>query len=80
MMDAEPALRLCFRSQPKGFAKTEDKLYVSSAIDRIGGFTAHYGRIPGIAAGEVNELKRQHTKASDLARGSAHGTRRAATA
>ena len=51
-------LRSGFRSLIEEYAKTQEELHLSEAIQRIGGFLAHYARIPGIAVKEVNELKR----------------------
>ena len=51
-------LRSNFRSLLEEYAKTREELHLSEAIQRIGGFLAHYVRIPGIAVKEVNELKR----------------------
>ena len=51
-------LRAGFVSKLEKYAKTQDESYICRAIWQVGGFIAHYERIPGIAVKEVNALKR----------------------
>ena len=44
------------------YANTRDERHIKRAIRRIGGFLAHYQQIPGIAAKEVNALRRWYLR------------------
>ncbi len=50
--------RSCFRTLAEKYTETRDELFIIEAIQRIGGFLAHYVRIPGISMKEINAIKR----------------------